>query len=465
VQLDKIHTVYFVGIGGIGMSALARYFNAKGKAVSGYDRKPTPLTKALQAEGIAVHFEDDIQQIPASVIDMSQKEGVLAVYTPAIPHEHKELNHLIELGHPLYKRSEVLGMITRETYTIAVAGTHGKTTTSTIIAHVLKESGVESNAFLGGIASNYNTNALISEESNSTVVEADEYDRSFLTLYPNIAVVTSIDADHLDIYGDKSHLDESFAMFLSQVKPGGMIVAKFGLEVRESDDVTCITYSLDNEAATVNAQNIRIVDGTYIFDVRTPLSTLSNVQLGLAGLHNVENALAAIAVAQQLEIADDIIISCLASFRGVKRRFEYQLKSQELVYIDDYAHHPEELRATISSVREMYPGKKITGIFQPHLFTRTRDFADEFARSLELLNELVLLEIYPARELPLEGINSQFLLDKINLEHKVIRSKKEVIDDLKTRKLEVLLTLGAGDIDQLVEPIRNELLNRSGKEN
>jgi UDP-N-acetylmuramate--alanine ligase len=465
VQLDKIHTVYFVGIGGIGMSALARYFNAKGKAVSGYDRKPTPLTKALQAEGIAVHFEDDIQQIPASVIDMSQKEGVLAVYTPAIPHEHKELNHLIELGHPLYKRSEVLGMITRETYTIAVAGTHGKTTTSTIIAHVLKESGVESNAFLGGIASNYNTNALISEESNSTVVEADEYDRSFLTLYPNIAVVTSMDADHLDIYGDKSHLDESFAMFLSQVKPGGMIVAKFGLEVRESDDVTCITYSLDNEAATVNAQNIRIVDGTYIFDVRTPLSTLSNVQLGLAGLHNVENALAAIAVAQQLEIADDIIISCLASFRGVKRRFEYQLKSQELVYIDDYAHHPEELRATISSVREMYPGKKITGIFQPHLFTRTRDFADEFARSLELLNELVLLEIYPARELPLEGINSQFLLDKINLEHKVIRSKKEVIDDLKTRKLEVLLTLGAGDIDQLVEPIRNEFLNRSGKEN
>jgi UDP-N-acetylmuramate--alanine ligase len=465
VQLDKIHTVYFVGIGGIGMSALARYFNAKGKAVSGYDRKPTPLTKALQAEGIAVHFEDDIQQIPASVIDMSQKEGVLAVYTPAIPHEHKELNHLIELGHPLYKRSEVLGMITRETYTIAVAGTHGKTTTSTIIAHVLKESGVESNAFLGGIASNYNTNALISEESNSTVVEADEYDRSFLTLYPNIAVVTSMDADHLDIYGDKSHLDESFAMFLSQVKPGGMIVAKFGLEVRESDDVTCITYSLDNEAATVNAQNIRIVDGTYIFDVRTPLSTLSNVQLGLAGLHNVENALAAIAVAQQLEIADDIIISCLASFRGVKRRFEYQLKSQELVYIDDYAHHPEELRATISSVREMYPGKKITGIFQPHLFTRTRDFADEFARSLELLNELVLLEIYPARELPLEGINSQFLLDKVNLEHKVIRSKKELIDDLKTRKLEVLLTLGAGDIDQLVEPIRNEFLNRSGKEN
>lgn len=465
MQLDKIHTVYFVGIGGIGMSALARYFNAKGKAVSGYDRKPTPLTKALQAEGIAVHFEDDIQQIPASVIDMSQKEGVLAVYTPAIPHEHKELNHLIELGHPLYKRSEVLGMITRETYTIAVAGTHGKTTTSTIIAHVLKESGVESNAFLGGIASNYNTNALISEESNSTVVEADEYDRSFLTLYPNIAVVTSMDADHLDIYGDKSHLDESFAMFLSQVKPGGMIVAKFGLEVRESDDVTCITYSLDNEAATVNAQNIRIVDGTYIFDVRTPLSTLSNVQLGLAGLHNVENALAAIAVAQQLEIADDIIISCLASFRGVKRRFEYQLKSQELVYIDDYAHHPEELRATISSVREMYPGKKITGIFQPHLFTRTRDFADEFARSLELLNELVLLEIYPARELPLEGINSQFLLDKVNLEHKVIRSKKELIDDLKTRKLEVLLTLGAGDIDQLVEPIRNEFLNRSGKEN
>jgi UDP-N-acetylmuramate--alanine ligase len=404
VQLDKIHTVYFVGIGGIGMSALARYFNAKGKAVSGYDRKPTPLTKALQAEGIAVHFEDDIQQIPASVIDMSQKEGVLAVYTPAIPHEHKELNHLIELGHPLHKRSEVLGMITRETYTIAVAGTHGKTTTSTIIAHVLKESGVESNAFLGGIASNYNTNALISEESNSTVVEADEYDRSFLTLYPNIAVVTSMDADHLDIYGDKSHLDESFAMFLSQVKPGGMIIAKFGLEVLEYEDVTCITYSLDNEAATVNAHNIRIIDGTYIFDVRTPLSTLSNVQLGLAGLHNVENALAAIAVAQQLEIADDIIISCLASFRGVKRRFEYQLKSQELVYIDDYAHHPEELRATISSVREMYPGKKITGIFQPHLFTRTRDFADEFARSLELLNELVLLEIYPARELPLEGI-------------------------------------------------------------
>lgn len=465
MQLDKVHTVYFVGIGGIGMSALARYFNAKGKAVSGYDRTNTPLTEALQAEGVVVHFNDDIAQLPAAVTDMSQKENVLIVYTPAIPKSHNELNHLIGLGHRLYKRSEVLGLITSESYTIAVAGTHGKTTTSTIIAHLLEASGYGNNAFLGGIASNYNTNALINEASNTTVVEADEYDRSFLTLYPNIAVVTSMDADHLDIYGDKGHLDESFALFLSQVKTGGMIVAKFGLQVSPYENVRCITYSLDNESASVKARNIRIINGTYIFDVQTPLSTLKNVQLGLAGLHNVENALAAIAVAQQLEIADGIIKSCLASFKGVKRRFEYQFKSEELVYIDDYAHHPEELRATISSVREMYPGKKITGIFQPHLFTRTRDFADEFARSLELLNELVLLEIYPARELPLEGINSQFLLDKVNLDQKVIRSKKELIDDLKARELEVLLTLGAGDIDQLVQPIKEEFLNRSGKEN
>lgn len=465
MQLDKIHTVYFIGIGGIGMSALARYFNAKGKAVSGYDRTPTPLTDRLVDEGIPVHFEDNVDLIPAKVKDESEKAGVLIVYTPAIPDDHKELNFLMELGHPLFKRSEVLGMITRETFTIAVAGTHGKTTTSTIVAHVLKQSGYRSDAFLGGIATNYNTNALIDEESKSTVVEADEYDRSFLTLHPNIAVVTSLDADHLDIYGDKGHLEESFALFLSQVKPGGIVVSRSGLDVTVNDDVTHLKYSLDDQEADVHARNIHILDGYYIFDVESKYGNMHDVTLGLPGLHNVENALAAIAIAQELEIENTVIRQCLADFKGVKRRFETHVKSASHIYIDDYAHHPEELRATISSVRDMYPDKKITGIFQPHLFTRTRDFADEFARSLELLHELILLEIYPAREEPIEGINSQYLLDKVNLEQKALLTKKELIDDLKSRELEVLLTLGAGDIDQLVEPIKNEFLNRGGKEN
>ncbi len=431
------------------MSALARYFNVRGCHVYGYDKTPTALTAKLQEEGINIHFNDDVNEVPEMTI-----EKALVVYTPAIPNDHAELNDLLERGFKVMKRSEVLGLISAQTDTVAVAGTHGKTTTSTMIAHILEHAAYKHNAFLGGIATNYETNVLLSENAQTTVVEADEYDRSFLTLYPKIAVVTSMDADHLDIYGNEGHLEESFRLFVSQIKPGGKLIHKKGLSLENG-----ITYAIKEEA-DYYASSITIEGGTYMVDVVMPQGMIKNMALGLAGWHNVENAVAALAVARELGIGLDDIKSALGNFRGVKRRFEYHVKTEELIYIDDYAHHPEELRASIGSVRELYPGKKITGVFQPHLYSRTKDFASEFAASLEALDELILLEIYPAREEPIPGVSSSMLLHQVNLKNKWVFTKKELVEAMKDRELEVLLTLGAGDIDQLVEPIKEVLLNK-----
>ncbi len=449
MSFSKINKVYLIGVGGIGMSALARYFICQGKRVAGYDRCATPLTDALISEGVNIHFEEDSKHVPLWVKEKSDE--VLVIYTPAIPADNGVLSLIRNLGCKVYKRSEVLGLITKESYTIAIAGTHGKTTTASILAHILTETGYGCNAFLGGIAANYNSNVVFDAESKTVVVEADEYDRSFLELFPDVAVVTSMDADHLDVYGEKEHLDESFHLFVSQIKTGGNLFRKIGLNLKGGT-----TYSINAEA-NYQATEIRVENGAFVFNLQHPKGTLSDVEVGLPGIHNIENAIAAFAVASELGLVADKIILALASFKGVKRRFEYHIKSNELVYIDDYAHHPEELKACIRSVRELYPNKKITGIFQPHLYSRTRDFADAFAESLSELNEVILLEIYPARELPIEGVSSSMLLDKISISEKSLLLKKEVVEDLKDRKLEVLLTLGAGDIDQLIEPIKQQL--------
>jgi UDP-N-acetylmuramate--alanine ligase len=375
----------------------------------------------------------------------------LVVYTPAIPQDSIILNYFKNNGYDLYKRSEVLGFITESSFTIGVAGTHGKTTTSSIVAHVLTESKVGCNAFLGGIATNYNTNLLIDAKSKNTVVEADEFDRSFLTLVPNIAIVTSTDADHLDIYGAHSELLQSFQLFVDKINPSGTLILRAGLELNFENT---LTYGIDS-SADYNAHNLYVDNGNYKFDVQTPNGLYQGVVIGLPGRHNIENALAAIAVGELMNVSKENIIAGLASFQGVKRRFEKIIDTQELVYIDDYAHHPKELEMCIGSVKELYPNRKVTGIFQPHLFTRTRDFADDFAKSLSMLNELLLLDIYPARELPIEGVTSEMLLAKVNLKAKEIVSISEVVERLETKDLDILLTLGAGDIGTIVQPIKN----------
>lgn len=451
------------------MSALARYFKAQGKEVSGYDKTPTPLTDKMTSEGIGIHFEDDISFFQLQA-DRYPLPAILVIYTPAIPMHHSEFNYFRDAGYLLKKRSEVLGMITGESFTIAVAGTHGKTTTTALITHVLKYSGIDCTAFVGGIMVNYNTNLLIGTRSgelahgklagtskrNVTVVEADEYDRSFLTLHPDIAVITSMDADHLDIYGEKKNLEESFNLFARQVKSGGTLVYRKNLPV-EKISAEMISYSA-GEQADYSAGSIRIEKGSFVFDTKK----IQGIKLPVPGRHNVENALAAVAVAQKMGIPEQEIKNALASFMGVKRRFEYILKHREIVFIDDYAHHPEELKACISAAKELYPGKKITGIFQPHLFSRTRDFADEFARSLELLDEIILLDIYPARELPVAGVDSQMLLEKIRSENKILCKKTDLISLLSKKSIEVLITLGAGDIDALVRPISEALQQKYG---
>jgi UDP-N-acetylmuramate--alanine ligase len=447
------------------MSALARYFKAMGKSVSGYDKTPTKLTDELIAEGINIHFDDDINLIKSEI--KNQRSETLIVYTPAIPSDHSELNYFKENNYTIKKRSEVLGMITASNYTIAVAGTHGKTTTSSLIAHILKVADLDPSAFLGGITQNYNTNLLLSENlkiqnpkskiRNLIVVEADEYDRSFLTLHPEVAVITSVDADHLDIYGDKKYMEESYSLFANQVK--SKLILKKSIVDNIHSDKEIITYSANDTTANFYAQNIEIKNAEYHFEVRTPKGIFNNMILGLAGLHNVENSIASIAVACLMGISEDTIREALKTFRGVKRRFDYQIKTDKLVFIDDYAHHPEELKATINSAKEMYPSKKITGIFQPHLFSRTRDFADDFAKSLDLLDECILMEIYPARELPIAGVNSKMLLDKMKLSNKSICQKNDLLEKVSRLKLDVLLTLGAGDIDTIVEPLKNKLLN------
>jgi UDP-N-acetylmuramate--alanine ligase len=451
--------VYFVGIGGIGMSAIARFLHSKGVKVSGYDKTPTVLTKELQASGIAVHYEEKVDLIP--------KDAQLVVYTPAVPKDHKELVYYQEHGYKVVKRSDVLQLITKSSFNICIAGTHGKTTISTMVGHLLRDSGYGCNAFLGGISVNYGTN-FWSSDRNVCVVEADEYDRSFLKLSPDIAIITSMDADHLDIYGTAESVEQGFIDFSKKIKPGGLLVRQFGLKRgKELKADKQITYSLQNESADVYAENIRMMSGSYEFDVIMKDNRLDKVKLNMGGMHNIENAIAAIAVASSLKIDNNRIKAAVESFRGVKRRFEYIIKNERIVFIDDYAHHPEELRALITGAKTLFKQKKCTVIFQPHLYTRTRDQADGFAEVLDLADEVILLPIYPARELPVEGVSSEMILKRMKKDHARVLSKEELMNWIKNEYVKkvnkefgaVLITSGAGDIDTLVEPIK-ECLNQ-----
>ncbi|SES15368.1 UDP-N-acetylmuramate--L-alanine ligase [Pedobacter rhizosphaerae] len=448
MELGKINRVYFVGVGGIGMSALARYFAKRGVAVCGYDKTRTKLTETLEQEGILVSYLDEASALPCAFLD--NHDDTLVVYTPAIPKDSKVLNHFKDKGFTLKKRSEVLGIISKGMFCIAVAGTHGKTTTSSIVAHLLKDTGYDCTAFLGGITSNYNSNVLFGK-NNVVVVEADEYDRSFLTLHPDVAVVTSMDADHLDIYGDKSHLEESFRLFASQLKERGTLYVHEGLPLEHY-----ISYAASN-TARARAENLRVEGSKFVFDYADRDHRINNISLMLPGKHNVENATVAIAIALQLGIDAEKVKEAVGNFKGVKRRFEYIVNNEKQIYIDDYAHHPEELKACFNAVRQLYPDKKLTVIFQPHLFSRTRDFADEFAKVLSTADELLLLDIYPARELPIAGINSAFLLDKVTSANKRVCGKDFVLQYVKDAEPELILTVGAGDIDTLIEPLKNIL--------
>jgi len=449
MNIEKIKKIYFLGIGGVGMSALARYFRALGICVSGYDKTPSALTSELIQEGIPVHFDENVEGLP--------KEIDLVIYTPAVPADHKEFVFFKENGYDMHKRAEILGMVTKDSFTVAVSGTHGKTTITSMIAHILKQSGKDVFSFIGGITRNYNSNLILSEKNSIAVVEADEFDRSFLHLHPDIAVISAMDADHLDIYGSKDYMVESFRLFANQVKPDGKLFLKKSLDLT-GVAVQTLSYSA-KEQADYFAKDIHIEKGDYYYTVCCPGNTELSIKTSVPGMHNVENAVAAIAVAMALEVKPEDIERAIGSYCGVRRRFDYRLKEDDLVFIDDYAHHPEEIKACLNAAKALYPGKKITGVFQPHLFTRTRDLAEGFAESLAMLDELILLDIYPARELPIEGVTSQLLFDKIAMKNKMICSKENLIDELVRRKLDVLITLGAGDIDQLVEPIEKSLMN------
>ena len=445
MNLNQIHNVYFIGIGGIGMSALARYFKAIGKNVSGYDKTETELTTDLQQLGIDIHFEDKIDLIPNDYY----LENTLVIITPAVPKTHSQWNYFVERSYNLKKRAEVLGIITKDTFCFAVAGTHGKTTTSSILGHILFESGADVTAFVGGIVENYNSN-LIGNGKTITVVEADEFDRSFLHLHPDIACVTSMDADHLDIYGDKESIEESFREFADKITDKNKLFITNELPLK---GISCAV----NENANFNAFNIRIINSQYVFDVKTPTEILKNIEFGLPGKHNLMNALMALAMAQTFGIPTKDIANALRSFKGIKRRFSYQIKSEKLIYIDDYAHHPTEINAVHDALRELYPTQKVLAIFQPHLFSRTKDFADDFAKSLAAFDEVILLDIYPARELPMEGITSSWLLDKIDNSSKKLVSEKELIQTVLQSDATVIVTIGAGDIGEMVSNIKKAL--------
>jgi UDP-N-acetylmuramate--alanine ligase len=459
-NLQNIKNVYFLGIGGIGMSALARYFKFTGKNVAGYDRTRTSLTDALQSEGIDVHFEDDIRNIPSKW----NPAETLAVFTPALPYEHKELSWFREKTMGLLKRAKVLGMISNTKNCIAVAGTHGKTTVSTMTAIILKGSKIGCGAFLGGISKNTGSNLMLpSENSPWIVAEADEYDRSFLHLQPQIALVTSLDADHLDIYGDKAKIEESFGKFISQIKPGGSLVVKKGVSLNiEKTKAAVFTYSL-KEDADFNTLNLKLQSegGCYTFDLKTPGGIIENCRLNYPGIINVENAVGASALAYLAGVSADEIRLGLENYLGVIRRFDIRYRSNTQVYIDDYAHHPAELEAVITSVKELFPGKRTLGIFQPHLYSRTRDFADEFAASLDLLDETVMVPLYPAREEPIPGVSSEMIYNKLKGENNFYLEKDQVPDLLGKRFTEVVLTMGAGDIDGLAERIIKVLKEKS----
>jgi UDP-N-acetylmuramate--alanine ligase len=464
VDIKDINKVYFLGIGGIGMSALARYFKFHGKEVSGYDKTETPLTKQLVSEGIPVHYDDNLE--------LAAKDAQLVVYTPAIPKGHTEFMYYQQNNYPLLKRSEVLGAITRSSFNICVAGTHGKTTITTMVAHILRHSEYGCNAFLGGIAVNYNSNYW-SNERDTCVVEADEYDRSFLRLTPDVAVISSMDPDHLDIYGTTAAMEEAFIEFAGKIKPGGVLISKYGLpRGKDLKAPNQLTYHLNNAQADIYASNIQMQHGTYVFDVQVKDWKLTNVVLNMGGLHNIENVIAAIAIAHRLGIADEKIKAAVEAFKGVKRRFEYILKSpppmgeagrRPIVFVDDYAHHPEELRALITGAKGLFGNMTCTVLFQPHLFTRTRDLATEFAEVLDMADEVVLLPIYPARELPIPGVTSNTILDKMKNDHKQVLNKEQLLQwvkekagdsSTKTGEGWLLITAGAGDIDTLVQPIK-----------
>lgn len=449
IDINKIKIIYFLGVGGIGMSALARYFKMKGVKVSGYDKTPTPLTDKLIKEGIEVHFDENIKAIP--------KDIDLVIYTPAVPKEHKELVFLKKNEYPVMKRSEVLAEVVKDTFTIAVSGTHGKTTITAMIAHILKTAGKEAMAFVGGITKNYNSNLIVSDKNKISVVEADEYDRSFLQLHPDIAVISAMDADHLDIYGDKNYMIESFTLFARQIRKDGKLFLKKGLKL-SYNKIKSYGYSAKQES-DFWADDIRVKEGAFYFKLHLPGDKKINIKAGVPGYHNVENAVAAAAVACEMGVADSTIKKALENYKGVLRRFDYRINEKELIFIDDYAHHPEEIKACLNAAKMLYPAKKITGVFQPHLYTRTRDLADGFAEGLAMLDDLILLDIYPARELPIEGITSEMLLKKVKMKNKMICTKEELVEELVKRKLEVLITLGAGDIDQLVLPIEKSLKN------
>jgi len=447
----NLDSVYFIGVGGIGMSALARYFVSQAKLVAGYDRVSTQLTDQLVREGVDIHFEDRSQLIPQA---FRNPERTLVIYTPAIPEEHQQLNYFRRGGFRVIKRSVALGEVFNTGRGVGVAGTHGKTSISTTLAHILHSSILGCNAFLGGISKNTSSNLYLDPASKVIVAEADEFDRSFLTLFPEIAVVSSMDADHLDIYHSKKNIQRGFESFIAQIREKGKLILKYGLTPAVPDHVTCYTYSVHQTEADYHVKGLARNGVGYSFTVVTPHSVLPEIKLQVPGLLNVENALAAVAVAHQMGVPPESIVHTLLDYQGVQRRFDIQVMNERRIYIDDYAHHPTEIRAFLTSVKELFPDKKITGIFQPHLFSRTRDFADEFARSLELLDQLILMEIYPAREKPVPGVSSGMLLEKVRMDEKVLISREQLMRVVKEREPALLVTMGAGDINQFVGPLK-----------
>ena len=455
--MAEYRNIYFIGIGGIGMSAIARYYNAKGFRVSGYDKTPSPLTHALENEGIEVHYEDNTSYVPKDI------ETTLVVYTPAIPKDMGELVYVQENGYRVIKRSRMLGEITQGQRCMAVAGTHGKTTTSTLLSHIFTASGEGCSAFLGGISKNYDSNLLI-HQNDVVVVEADEFDRSFLQLYPEIAVITSMDADHLDIYGDESHIREAFKAFASQVS--GTVIVKKGLDITAEDtEAKILTYSYNDPSADFHAVLTEgDGNGRSHFDLHWPGGVIRDCMVGIPGWVNIENAVAASAIGLTYGLDPERIKEALAGFSGVRRRFDIRLENERCIYIDDYAHHPREIAASLTSIRGNYPGRKLTAIFQPHLYTRTRDFAEGFAEALSHADRLILLDIYPAREEPIPGVTSEIIFDGVSLDDKVLLRKEELmrhLESLEAPRNEVYMTIGAGDIDRFVEPLAELLKKRT----
>lgn len=452
MNIEALKRVYFIGIGGIGMSALARYFSKRGVVVSGYDRTETALTRKLQAEGMDVHYADDV--------NLLDKETELVVYTPAIPKTHNQLNWYRDNEYAVYKRSDVLQWITEKNFAITIGGTHGKTTMTTMISYLLRDAGEGCNAFLGGVSVNYDTNYWSSEE-NTAVIEADEYDRSFLKLHPDIAILTAMDADHMDVYGTVEEMENAYIQYTQNIKEGGTLLARHGLKrAGELSAPNMLTYSLQNDAADAYAGNIVMKNGSYEFDFHYGDKKIERLLLNMGGMHNVENAVGAIAVSQLMNIAPEKIKQSLPGFKGVKRRFEYVVKNDRQVYIDDYAHHPEELTALIKSAKLLFSDKKCVVAFQPHLYSRTRDLADGFAAALDLADEVILLDIYPAREEPIEGVTSEMIMDRMGNPNKHVLSKEAVLKYVETAKPELFITAGAGDIDKLVEQIK-EIIERN----